>query len=203
MRVTRHLPHKQFLTIQSNTGTSSVCQIPWYHNHRQPRLGSAYWAGTRKKWNWWFPGLWFFKCARAVPPPPPHPLFWQQTYVFCLKLPQGLMFVNSKGCGETACLRRLAWAFAGLLVAYVISVPFSVVQTHISEITSEATKLLVFFAETWHWRSKKKPCLLQTEHRWVPSWSTCLASSLENSVSSNRERAEDCGWMDLQALAKH
>ena len=35
----------------------------------------------------------------------------------CLKLPQGLYYMsaNSKGSGETALMRRLAWAFAGRL----------------------------------------------------------------------------------------
>ena len=42
------------------------------------------------------------------------PLFGLQICGFCLKVPQGLYFMSatSKGLGETALMRRFAWAFA-------------------------------------------------------------------------------------------
>ena len=51
---------------------------------------------------------------------------WDTDMRFCLKRHQPLYYisVNSKGSGETALMRRLAWAFA---VAYVI--PFSQTET--------------------------------------------------------------------------
>ena len=66
---------------------------------------NAFWADTRKQDLVVFRGV-----VRS-------PLYGLQICVFCLTLPRGLCYMsaNSKRSGETALMRRLAWAFAGHL----------------------------------------------------------------------------------------
>ena len=77
-----------------------------------PRIHRIYhtWAGTRKKGTQSFPVCSSSNGMRFA-------LFWLQTYIVCLKLPQCTTYLsaNGKGSGETALMRSLAWAFDGRL----------------------------------------------------------------------------------------
>ena len=70
-----------------------------------PGLLNLYLSKARKTKNLMVSGVWYFKCAYAIP----H-LGYRHAFFFFLKLPQGLSYMSatSLGSGETVLMRRLA-----------------------------------------------------------------------------------------------
>ena len=92
----------------------------WHHRtKREYRKKLCTKPKTTKKYTITEGTLWFFLsvvlCGFVHAQSPIRDLGYR--LAICLKLPHGPYFMsaNSKGSGETALMRRLAWAFAGLL----------------------------------------------------------------------------------------